>query len=107
MKTIIEKVDISITTKRNALPIEKPVAGRFRISEDCSVASFHEEDATIIFGESKSKRIYQGSDCSIWWNPEKQKYTVRLQIEDNPCAVTKAEWNAEDCLNYIKRRMLQ
>ena len=45
MKTLVEKVDISITTIKNTLPQEKPVAGKFRISENCETASFVEEDA--------------------------------------------------------------
>ncbi len=43
MKTLVEKVDISITTIKNTLPQEKPVAGKFRISENCETASFVEE----------------------------------------------------------------
>ena len=57
MKTLVEKVDISITTIKNTLPQEKPVAGKFRISEDCETASFVEEDAVVIYGDPKSKRL--------------------------------------------------
>ena len=58
MKTLVEKCDIHITTIKNALPQEKPVAGKFQISEDCTVAMFKEEEnATVIIGKGKSKRI--------------------------------------------------
>lgn len=105
MKTIIEKVDISITTHRNALPIKKPVAGHFRISEDCTVASFHEEDATIIFGESKSKRIMHGKHCAVYWNPEKEKYRISISIDPTQSgAFVLAECDYEDCVKCIKRK---
>ena len=39
MKTLVEKCDIHITTIKNALPQEKPVAGKFQISEDCTAAA--------------------------------------------------------------------
>lgn len=105
MKSIIEKVDISITTKRNALPIEKPVAGRFRISEDCTAASFHEEDATIIFGEPKSKRIMQGKHCAVYWNPEKGKYRISISIDPNQSgAFILAECDYEDCVTCIRKK---
>ena len=47
MKTLVEKVDISITTIKNTLPQEKPVAGKFRISENCETASFVEEASSM------------------------------------------------------------
>ena len=106
MQSIIEKVDISITTKRNALPIEKPVAGRFRISENCSEATFCEEDATIIYGEKKSERVMRGRHCAVYWNREKGKYRISITIDPRqPGFNFLAECDFDDCLNAIKRRM--
>ena len=76
MKTLVEKVDISITTIKNTLPQEKPVAGKFRISENCETASFVEEDAVVIYGDPKSKRLMRGKGCSVWYNPEKKTYKI-------------------------------
>ena len=104
MKTIVEKVDISITTKNNALPT-KPVAGRFRIAPSCDVASFIEEDATIIFGESKRKRIMQGKHCAVYWNPEKGRYRISISIDPTQAgAFVLAECDYEDCVTCIKRK---
>ena len=80
MKTFIEKVDISITTKKNSLPT-KPVAGRFKIAPSCDIASFIEEDATIIFGESKSKRIMQGKHCAVYWDSKRERYRISISID--------------------------
>lgn len=108
MKSIIEKVDISITTIKNALPQEKPIAGRFQLSDDCSAAVFKEEEnATVIIGESKSKRIMQGRRCAVYWNSEKERFKICISVPPTKAAVIAAECDFEDCLNYIKRRMLQ
>ena len=108
MKSMIEKVDISITTKRNALPIEKPVAGRFRISEDCTMASFHEEDATIIFGEKKSERVMRGKHCAVYWDAEKKRYRISIIVDPSrPGFNVFAECDYEDCIQFIRRRVLQ
>ena len=108
MKSIIEKVDISITTIKNALPQEKPIAGRFQLSDDCSAAVFKEEEnATVIIGESKSKRIMQGRRCAVYWNSEKERFKICISVPPTKAAVIEAECDFEVCLIYIKRRMLQ
>ena len=105
METIVEGVDISITTIKNALPQEKPVVGKFLISEDCTAAVFKEEDATVIFGESKSKRIMQGKHCAVYWNPEKERYRISISIDPTQSgAFVLAECDYEDCVTCIKRR---
>ena len=107
MKSMIEKVDISITTKRNALPIEKPVAGRFRISEDCTMASFHEEDATIIFGEKKSERVMRGKRCAVYWDSKKKRYRISILVDPSmPGFNVFAECDYEDCIRFIRREVL-
>ena len=104
MKTFIEKVDISITTKKNSLPT-KPVAGRFKIAPSHGIASFSEDDATIIYGESKSKRIMQGKHCAVYWNPEKEKYRISISIDPTQSgAFVLAECDYEDCVTCIKRK---
>ena len=107
MKSTIEKVDISITTKRNALPIEKPVAGRFRLSPDCTAASFQEEEnATIIFGKGKSKRIMQGQRCAVYWNSEKERFKICISVPPTRAGAVVAECDFEDCMKAISRRLL-
>lgn len=106
MKTKIENVDLSLTTKRSSLPTRNPVAGRFRLSPELDTASFVEEDCTIIFGDAKSKRIMQGKGCSVWWNPEKRTYKACITMTTERASVNQAEWNFEDCLNFIKRRII-
>ena len=104
MKTLVKKVDISITTIKNALPQEKPVAGKFQISEDCTAASFVEEDAIVIYGDPKSKRLMRGNGCSVWYNPEKNTYKICVHV--NPeVSPARPEWAFEECMNFIKRRI--
>lgn len=108
MRTMIEKVDISITTKKNALPTMKPVAGRFRLSKGLDTASFVEdEDATVIVGVRNGRRIRQGKDCSVYWNPVKEEFRMHLTIGNDSRSIILAECNFEDCLNFIKRRILE
>ena len=107
MKTFVEKCDIHITTIKNVLPQEKPVAGKFQLSDDCSVAVFKEEEnATVIIGESKSKRIMQGSRCAVYWNPVKERFRICISVSPVKSAIIAAECDFEDCLNAIKRRVL-
>ena len=107
MKALVEKCDIHITTIKNALPQEKPVAGKFQISDDCSVATFKEEEnAHIIIGPSKSKRIMQGRRCAVYWNTEKEQFKICISVPPTRAAVIVAECDFEECLNAIKRRML-
>ena len=106
MKTLVEKVDISITTIKNALPQEKPVAGKFQISEDCTAAVFKEEEnATVIIGESKSKRIMQGTRCAVYWNPEKERFKICISVPPNKADAIVAECDFEECMKTICRRM--
>ena len=106
MKTLVEKVDISITTIKNALPQEKPVAGKFQLSEDCSAAVFKEEEnASVIYGESKSKRIMQGRRCAVYWNPEKERFKICISVPPTKAAAVVAECDFEECMKVICRRI--
>ena len=106
MKTLVEKVDISITTIKNALPQEKPVAGKFQLSEDCSAAVFKEEEnASVIYGESKSKRIMQGTRCAVYWNPEKERFKICISVPPTKAAAIVAECDFEECMKTICRRI--
>lgn len=109
MKTTIEKVDISITTKKNSLPTSKAVAGRFRLYEENTKATFvEEESATVIYGESKSRRVLQGKTCSVWWNPEKERYTIRITVAPSKkSSKLMAELDFETCISCIERRMAE
>jgi len=108
MKTTIEKVDISITTKRNALPVSRPVAGKFRLGATLEKASFvEEEDAKVIIGGSNTERIRRGRDCSVYWNPVKEEFRMHLTIGNNSRSIILAECNFEDCIDFIKRRILE
>ena len=106
MMPLVKKVDISITTIKNALPQEKPVAGKFQISEDCTAAVFKEEEnATVIIGESKSKRIMQGTRCAVYWNPEKERFKICISVPPTKAAAVVAECDFEECMKVICRRI--
>ncbi len=104
MRTLCKGVDISINTKKNALPTKSPVAGRFRIAPSCETASFVEEDAIVIYGDPKSKRLMRGNGCSVWYNPEKKTYKICVHVNPNE-SPARPEWAFEECMNFIKRRI--
>ena len=82
------------------------MAGKFQISEDCTAAVFKEEkNATVIIGESKSKRIMQGQRCAVYWNSEKERFKICISVPPTRAAVIAAECDFEDCLNTIRRRI--
>ena len=106
MKAHIENVNLSVTTRKNALPTSKAVAGRFRLSPEMDTASFvEEEDTKVICGEPKTKRLMVGRGYSVRYNPEEGTFIVRVAMKGDPLSVTKAEWNFEECISYIKRKI--
>lgn len=105
METIVEGVDISITTIKNELPQQKPVAGKFIISKDCSVAVFKEEEnATVIIGERQSKRIMQGKGFNLSFNPEKNIYRITLSVDADKPDWNTAVVNFTNCWACIEER---
>ena len=107
MRTIYEEITLSVDTKKNAVPNGKLMAGRLSVDENGFEANFEEEEGAVaVFKERNAKRIMRGKNCSVWWNPVDEVYKVHLTInpEEKMC-LSKAEWNAEDCINFIKRRM--
>ena len=106
MKTLVEKCDIHITTIKNALPVSKPVAGKFQLSDDCSAAVFKEEEnATVIIGDRKSRRIMQGPRCAVYWNTEKERFKICISVLPTRAATIVAECDFEECMNAISRRI--
>ncbi|MBR6032992.1 MAG: hypothetical protein IKP36_13720 [Bacteroidaceae bacterium] len=107
MKTTYEGVSLSVTTKKNATPEGKLLAGRLNVHKNAEKADFTEEEgAVVIYGEPKSKRIMQGRTCAVYWNPEKKQYLVRIRIDTgrkDPKLI--AELDFEECMNFIGRRM--
>ena len=106
MKAHIENVNLSVTTLKNALPVSKAVAGRFRLSPEWDTASFVEEEGTrVVCGEPKTRRLMAGNGYSVRYSPEEKKYIVRVTMQGDPLSVTKATWNFEECINYIRRKL--
>lgn len=106
MKAHIENVNLSVTTRKNALPTSKAVAGRFRLSPEMDTASFVEEEGLrVICGEPKTKRLMQGCGFSVRYAPEEETYIVRVTMKPDPLAIKIATWNFEECINYIKRKI--
>lgn len=106
MKTFVEKCDIHITTIKNVLPQAKPVAGKFQLSDDCSAAMFKEEEnATVIIGDRKSRRIMQGPRCAVYWNTEKKRFKICISVPPTMSAATVAECDFEECMKAISRRI--
>ena len=104
MKATVEKVNLSLSTKGNSLPTSRAVAGRLRLTPDFEQASFVEENGTFICGEPKSRRVLKGKNCSVWYNPEKERYVIRVCVEKDSTPFT-ATCDFEECLNFLKRRI--
>lgn len=109
MKTVYEKVELSVTTKKNATPEGKLLAGRLSIHKDAEKADFTEEEGCkVILGEPKSKRVFQGKSCSVWWRPEDRCYVIRVLIrENNPTAKMEAQCDFEECLAHVQRKIIE
>lgn len=106
MRTMIEKVDLSVTTLKNALPTAKPVAGKFRLSQDLGTASFVEEEgASVIYGEPKSHTLMRDTSCSVKWDSKREEYIVRVRVKPSLRAAMRGDWDCEKCMNFIKRRI--
>ncbi|MBO4550332.1 MAG: hypothetical protein J5733_06345 [Bacteroidaceae bacterium] len=106
MKVHLKGVNVSVTTKKNSMPTKKPVAGSFRMSEDWENMAFVEDDrASVIYGEPKSHRVMRGDRYSVMWDSKREEYIIRVRVKPDPLAVMNAEWNCEDCINFIKRKI--
>ncbi len=107
MRTTYERVELSVTTKKNATPNGKLLAGRLNMAENGEKADFTEEDnLTVICGESKSKRLFRGNRCSVWWRQEDKSYLIRVRIkEDSPTGKFDATCDFENCLTFIGNDM--
>jgi len=106
MRTTIESVDVSVTTKKNALPTSKPLHGRFHLSPDFEKASFEEEEGeAVFFGERKSRRVFRGRNCAVHYNAEENKFIIRVQVLANRPSLEAALLDCEECLNFIDRRL--
>ena len=107
MKTIIQSCELTISHRRKYLAEDKPLAGRILVNDlDNGKATFDEwEGATVICGEPKSRRVLQGKTCSVWWNPEKERYTIRISVAPNMDAAMLSECDYEECIAYVKRKI--
>ena len=108
MKVYREGVNLSVTTRANSMPTEKPAIGRFLMSAEWDTASFvEEEDATVIIGERNTKRLYRGKNCSVMWDKKNQRYKISLLIAPDFLALAKSEWDYEECANYIRKQLMK
>ena len=104
MRTVYEEITLSVDTKKNAVPNGKLMAGRLSVDENGFEANFKEEEGSVaVFKERSAKRIMRGKNCSV---DEVYKVHLTINPEEKMC-LSKAEWNAEECMNFIKRRMYQ
>lgn len=108
MRTVYEEITLSVNTRKNAAPNGKLMAGRLEVDEDGIEASFTEEAGEVaVFRERHARRIMRGRNCSVWWSPVDEKYKIHLTVDpEEKMCLTKAQWNAESCINAISRRMV-
>ena len=107
MRTIYHEITLSVDTRKNVAPNGKLMAGRLSVDEDGEKANFKEEQGEVaVFKERSAKRIMRGKNCSVWWSPVDEKYKIHLTIDpEEKMCLSKAEWNAEECLNFVSRKM--
>ncbi len=104
-RTIIEGTTLIIDRKTKVTPYGKVMAGRLDVDDEGEINHFKEEDdAKIIFGLQKSKPVMRGNMCSVWWNPEKQRYTIRIQVDPKQEPLFPRN-RFEDCMNFLGRRI--
>ena len=105
MKTVTVIEGCKLKVQSNGYPSpNKPIVGNLTVSGEEAKASFIEDDtARVIIGERKSRQLYRGKNCSVWHNPEKDRYVVRIQIDGlSRAGITGGEFDAEICFNYLK-----
>ena len=106
MKTVttIQGCELRVESKGYPQP-RKPIVGNLTVSGEEAKASFVEDDeAKVIYGERLSKPVFRGKRCSIWYNPKEQVFKVRITTALTEKGIVEAELNAEQCINYLKRK---
>ena len=106
MKTNFEAVELSVKTKKNRIPTSKAVTGRFHMSPDCEKAFFSEEEnASVIIGEAKTRRLFRRNTCSVRYNEDDEEYVIRIRVKTSrPGYDLMAECDFEECINYIRAK---
>ena len=107
MKTVTVIEGCKLKVQSNGYPSpNKPIVGNLTVSGEEAKASFIEDDtAKVIIGERKSRQVLRGKYCSVWYHPEKKRYTVRVSVELTKSGIIDGELDAEICFNYLKRQL--
>ncbi len=106
MRTIYHKIALSVDTRKNVAPNGKLMAGKLSVDEEGEKANFKEEEgASVIYGEAHTKRLMRGKNCSVHWHDEKKKYLIRIYVDPN-VSPAQPEWDFEECMNFIRRKIL-
>lgn len=105
MNVQIDSAVLHVSASNAVLQGNKTATGRFSISGDWDEAVFTEQEGTLICGESKSRRVKKGKNYSIWWNPDKERYTVRIIVPPDQRGALLAECDFEECINYIRMKI--
>lgn len=107
MKTTLEGVALSVTTKNNRLPEKKPAVGRLLVEAMEGRASFEEEeDARIISGEPKGVRVMRGRNAAVYWRPEENRFKISVFVSKEKSQVLDAELATEECFSFIKQAII-
>ncbi len=107
MKTTLEGVILSVTTRKNALPEKKPAVGRLLVAAQEGRASFEEdEDARIVSGDPKGVRVMRGRNAAVYWRPEEDRFKICVFVSKEKSKVLDAELATEECFSFIKQAII-
>ena len=106
VKTIFERIELAVETKKNCMPNSKVILGRLAVDRRGEHARFEETEQDIItIGVRHSRRVMHGKRCAVWWNPVKEKYRVCITIDPQESdALQKANFDFDDCYSFLAKR---
>ena len=104
MRTIFERIRLTVDTQKNALPAGKTVFGSLKIANDLAQARFREEPYPFETILRKSIRLKQGRGFHLSFNPEKNTYRITLSVDADKPDWNTAVVNFTNCWASIEER---
>ena len=104
MRTIFERIRLTVDTQKNALPAGKTLFGSLKFGNNLESARFREEPYPFETILRKSLRLRHGKGYTLSFNPEKNMYRITINVNaDNPDWNTAAV-NFANCWECLEER---
>lgn len=104
MRTIFERIRLTVDTQKNALPAGKTLFGSLKIANDLDQARFREEPYPFETILRKSIRLLRGKGFHLSFNPEKNIYRITLSVDADKPDWNTAVVNFANCWASIEER---